>query len=369
MHHSHHLELYERLREKLSKAPIQVPKTLSGYEREILKVLFDEDEVQLALKLPFISFTLEDISQRTGESEEYLKNTLERMAKKGTVFKIEKKGKTIYRLLPVVIGWFETPFFKGPGKDPRQEKLAPLWDEYWKEAWLDEIGDRGTSIMRALPEKSAISNKSVILPYEDAVELVKNRDYHAVAHCACRVMARLAGKGCRHTLENCLSFGSMGKYLVNNGFGRRISVEEALEILERANKEGLVHTTENHSGKVNVICNCCTDCCMFFRAIYEVKYPNVISSSNYYAQVDGDECVACGICSIRCPMNAIKTRKSKEAAQINRERCIGCGVCVTTCPMEALSLVERDEIHDPPDYRTYISKLLSDRGKDTNSLL
>jgi hypothetical protein len=64
--------------------------------------------------------------------------------------------------------------------------------------------------------------------------------------------------------------GSMSRQY-SKGFGRRISAEEAIEILERANREGLVHLTENHSGKVNVICNCCSDCCMFFCSIYEAK--------------------------------------------------------------------------------------------------
>jgi len=147
MHHSHHLELYERLREKLDKAPVGLPKTVSGVEREILSVLFDEEEAKIALHMPFVRFTAEMLAEKT--------------------------GKTYYRLFPVIVGFSEMPFLPGLGKDPRQEKLAPLWYKYRKEGFLDEIGNREHAILRALPEKDTISRQSVILPYEDAERLVR----------------------------------------------------------------------------------------------------------------------------------------------------------------------------------------------------
>ncbi|MFQ6065590.1 MAG: ATP-binding protein [Candidatus Bathyarchaeia archaeon] len=364
----HHLEIYEMLRSKLNKAPVGVPKGLDGEEKEILRILFSEDEAEFALKLPFVSFTLEDISKKIDKDTDSLKTTLDKMAKKGTVFKDERNGETVYRLLPVVIGWAETPFWPGPGKDARQEKLAPLWDEYWTDVWLDEIGDRNTPIMRTLPERDAISLEAQVMPYEDAVELVKARDYHVVAHCPCRIIARLSGKGCRHTLENCLHFGSMGRYMVKYGLGRKISVEETLQILKKANREGLVHVVENHKGRLNVLCNCCDDCCMWFRSIYEAKHPNALAKSNYYAEVGTEKCLACGICAIRCPMRAITVKRNKQPAKVDRERCIGCGVCYPTCPAEAIQLVKRDETVEPLDYQDYLAALLKDRGKDMSSL-
>jgi len=364
----HHLEIYEMLRSKLNKAPVGVPKGLDDEEKEILRVLFAEDEAEFALKLPLVSFTLEDISKKIGKDIDSLKATLDKMAKKGTVFKDEKGDETVYRLLPVVVGWAETPFWPGPGKDSRQERLAPLWDKYWTDVWLDEVGDRNTSVMRTLPERDAISSEAQVMPYEDAVEVVKARDYHVVAHCPCRIIARLSGKGCKHTLEVCLHFGSMGRYMVKHGLGRRISVEETLQILKKANREGLVHVVENHSGRVSVLCNCCDDCCMWFRSIYEAKHPNALAKSNYYAEVDTEKCVACGICAIRCPMHAITVKRNKEFAKVDKNRCIGCGVCYPTCAGDAIRLVRRDETVKPSEYRNYLTNLLKDRGKDMSGL-
>ena len=363
----HHLKIYEMLRSKLDRAPVGVPKGLEGEEKEILRVLFTEEEAEFALKLPLVSSTLKDISKKIDKDVDSLRATLDRMARKGTVLKDERDGETVYRLLPVIVGLAETPFWPGPGRDDRQEKLAPLWVKYWN-TWLHEIGDRNTPIMRALPERDAISSEAQVMPYEDAVELVKARDYHVVAHCPCRLIARLVGEGCKHTLENCLQFGSMGRYMVRYGLGRRISVEETLHILQKANREGLVHVVENHSGRLNVICNCCDDCCIWFRSIYEAKHPNALAKSNYHAEVDRDKCVACGICAIRCPMHAITVKRKKDFARVDDNRCIGCGVCVPTCSGDAMRLAERDETVEPLEYQDYVANLLQDRGKDMSSL-
>ncbi|MGP3667992.1 MAG: ATP-binding protein [Candidatus Bathyarchaeota archaeon] len=368
MHTSHHLEVYEKLREKLNKAPVGFPKTVSGVEREILKVLFDEEEAKIAIHMPFVRFTAEMLAEKTGKKLDYVKKVLDEMAKKGTVWKGKKNGEIYYHLFPVIVGFAEMPFLPGPEKDPRQKKLAPLWQRYRKEGFLDELGNRKKAILRALPERGTISEKSEVLPYEDAVKLVKERDYHAVGYCPCRIMAKMTGEGCRHSLENCLHFGSLAEYMVEHGYARKISADEAVEILKKANREGLVHTTERSRGPISTICNCCNDCCAFFRAIYETGYPNAIAYSSYYAEVDTSKCIACGICMLRCPMKAVKVKVNKTPANVNVERCLGCGVCVPTCPMEAIKLVKRDKTPEVPDHKTYIKELLADRGKEISAL-
>ncbi|MCS7130898.1 MAG: 4Fe-4S binding protein [Archaeoglobaceae archaeon] len=369
MHHSHHLEIYEKLREKLDKAPVGFPKTVSGVEKEILSVLFSEEEAKIAVHMPFITFTAEQLAERTGKSLEYVEKILNEMAKKGTVWRGERKGKVEYRLFPIVVGLAEMHFLPGPGKDPLQEKLAPLFYRYHKEGFLDEIGAREHSILRALPERDTISEKAEILPFEDAVKLVKERDFHAVGYCACRIMAKFHGEGCRRSLENCLHFGSLGKYMVEHGYARKITAEEAIAILKQANLEGLVHCTERSQGPISTICNCCSDCCVFFKSIYEAKHPNAIAHSSYVAIAEISKCIACGICMLRCPMKAIKVKVNREPAKVEAERCIGCGVCVPTCPVDAIELVEREDKPEIPDHKTYIQQLLEDRGKDFSALL
>ncbi|MDR3310119.1 MAG: 4Fe-4S binding protein [Oscillospiraceae bacterium] len=47
-----------------------------------------------------------------------------------------------------------------------------------------------------------------------------------------------------------------------------------------------------------------------------------------------DECVSCGSCAGRCPVEAISA--GKERFEIDPEKCIDCGVCAEQCPVSAI---------------------------------
>ncbi|MDW7990383.1 MAG: 4Fe-4S binding protein [Archaeoglobaceae archaeon] len=223
--------------------------------------------------------------------------------------------------------------------------------------------------MRALPGRDTISERTEILPYEDALKLIKDREFHAVGYCPCRIIEKLQGRGCRHSIENCLHFGSLARYMVENGYARRISVNETISILKKANQEGLVHMTERSQGPISTICNCCKDCCIFFKAVHKAKHLGAIAHSSYVANFDSNKCIACGICMLRCPMGAIRVKVKRKAAASIANKCLGCGVCVPTCPMGAIELVRRYEATEVPDHRNYIFQILHERGKDFSTLL
>lgn len=52
-------------------------------------------------------------------------------------------------------------------------------------------------------------------------------------------------------------------------------------------------------------------------------------------QVDQNQCVGCGLCSKKCPMQAVSITQGK--AQINRHHCIVCGQCRQVCPRKAIA--------------------------------
>jgi ferredoxin len=74
-----------------------------------------------------------------------------------------------------------------------------------------------------------------------------------------------------------------------------------------------------------------------------------IALSNYFSQVDPDQCNACAACVDHCPMDAISL-SAEAVATINLDRCIGCGLCVQQCPTEAIALVSKPEeaLREPP---------------------
>jgi len=147
--------------------------------------------------------------------------------------------------------------------------------------------------------------------------------------------------GCTQPIEVCLLLGFYADYYIDLGMGRRVSQEEALDILELAEEAGLVHQVPD-SLDPGAICNCCPDCCGDLRMLKMIPNAVEFAISNHFAQVDLDLCNGCETCVDRCPMDAISLG-ADQCANINLERCIGCGLCVKTCPTEALILVSKSE--------------------------
>ncbi len=80
-----------------------------------------------------------------------------------------------------------------------------------------------------------------------------------------------------------------------------------------------------------------------------------MSKSNFLATVTPETCTACGLCTKRCPIDAIQlkfstkaTNKFRKAASVDEDLCIGCGVCVHKCKKKAVILKQKQEITTPP---------------------
>ncbi len=147
--------------------------------------------------------------------------------------------------------------------------------------------------------------------------------------------------GCDQPLEVCLLLGFYADYYIDLGMGRRITREEALDILEMAEEAGLVHQFAD-SLDPGAICNCCPDCCGDLRMLKMIPNAAAFAISNHFAQVDSDLCDGCEICVDRCWMDAISLGED-QTAKINLDRCVGCGLCVKACPTEALMLIAKPE--------------------------
>ena len=123
-------------------------------------------------------------------------------------------------------------------------------------------------------------------------------------------------------------------------YGKKMTKKEAYELLNKAEEEGLVHLTWNVKSGQFFICNCCSCCCNVLRGINELGIDaSKVINSYYFAEIDPDECSACGVCADeRCQVNAIE--EAGDTYQVITKKCIGCGLCKTTCPVEAISMDE-----------------------------
>ncbi len=354
--------VYDELVEHLNSMPIGAPKTTELIE--ILKTIYTDEEAELAVKLPFLPMTLDGLVDRAGVDKGKLEGMLEKMADRGTVASETLGDQRMYRLLPTVVGFSETPFWAGK-RTPETEKLAKLWRNYARNGFLHEVGGLSdTPMTRVIPMEESFSDPRKVADYERIADTVRGSSYQAVAHCPCRLMRDYAGEGtCEHPTENCLHFGTMGQYMVEKGMAREITVDETLAILKRSNVEGLVHITGNSLGELDTICNCCADACVFLTGLLSMGEKNMFARSNYVSRVDPETCVVCGTCAERCPVDAISLDGS---AQVDDDKCIGCGVCYPTCSTESITLVPRPEEEQTPvlPMGELVMKVMSDKKRE-----
>ena len=329
---------YSRLREFLDLLPLGFPRTSAGVEIRILKRLFTEEEARLAVNLTPFAEDVAQISARARRDEAEIEPMLESMAGKGLIFRMRRQGKALFNVAPFMIGLYEYSVKK------IDKELAALFKEYYECAYLDEMGASNIPGFKVLPVEENIRADTVLLPFYRIEESIRGARRIAVAECICRKEARLTGGGCDAPLETCLNFGVAAEFYIENGMGREITAEEAIEIVLKADRAGLVHAGVNTKHLSN-ICNCCSCCCASMKGITrrghdKHKYMNAL----FEARIDPDTCVACEACVERCPVGAIA---SGDPPWVHREKCLGCGLCAGVCPTKAITLHLREDREEP----------------------
>jgi electron transport complex protein RnfB len=350
-------KVYFDLREQLDQYSVGFPSTESGVELKILEKLFSEEEAGLFLQLSLMPEPAASIAQRTGRDPEATAALLERMLAGGLIFRHKSKDTFKYAAVPFVVGSYE---FQVNNMD---KEFASLFDQYFLEAFGKQ-GMGAKPPLRTIPVQKSVSHLWPVTPYEDVKKIFEAKDQISVGKCICRVQKGLLDEGCDKPLEVCFQFGSHAQFYVDKGFSRYVSREEALQIIDKCEEEGLV-PQPFMSQDVGGMCNCCGDCCGILRSIKLDPKPAQRVLTNYYASVDSEACSGCETCLDRCQMEAIKVGEDGTAS-VDRDRCIGCGLCVSTCPSEALGLQaksESDRQAPPPTARDFIMELAQVRGK------
>ncbi len=334
--------IYKQLARKLDQIPNGFPETKSGVELKILARLFTPEEAELACQLSLEPQPAKAIAEQLGRDERETHGVLKGMVRKGLI-EFEKGQRVLcFKLMPFIVGFYELQ------NAQIDEEFARLFEAYYHEA-LFQMMTMKPSVQRVIPIEKTIPFNIEVMPYERVSTYIEEAKSWGVLNCICRVQKKLIGQGCSHSLENCLAISSRPNAFKNTDAIRPITREEALEILVQADKEGLVHSTNNIQKGVAYICNCCTCSCGVLRGIVQYGNLNSVASSDFYAVVDKNLCTGCGTCVDRCQFNAL--RIEADACRVDRSCCFGCGLCVSTCPAQAIQLRQKPapEIEPPPE--------------------
>ncbi|HMF30573.1 MAG TPA: 4Fe-4S binding protein [Candidatus Lokiarchaeia archaeon] len=339
---------------------------------EILKNYLDEDDLDFIIKAfkgkP--SLSIDEVVKKTKLSPEEVEEKADRLAKKGFIFnQPSSSGLMVYRLLPLeVVGTMEYTYMQPLPEDPEQverlKKLAALYDNLLGQLAekVQENFDGLTPMFEKMPPtdrtvpiyqniggsevnveiNQEVAAKEVVLPAQTVEDIINKFDDIAVGNCFCRQQAALLGQPCKTNapLEVCFTFGKSARHTIAQGFARRVSKEEAIDILKSTDEAGLVHKAFHNGSDItkeeNSICNCCKDCCHTFQYWRMGALP-MTNSTSYLSHVIQDGCTGCGMCVDRCPMDAI-TLNDDAKAEVNEQLCIGCGVCAHFCPENTIML-------------------------------
>ncbi len=194
-------------------------------------------------------------------------------------------------------------------------------------------------------------------PHEEIRHYIEQATSITVGDCACRKHHAILKDQVHDTMESTCghSIADTCMQLFYDGYeaneynslgGRQVSKDEAIEITEKCEKEGLVHTSFNSKEKIQFICNCCPCCCGILGTVTRMNQKNgAFVSSNFLPFVDENACIRCGSCVAACPVQAIGHSKN-ELPSIDASKCIGCGLCAVKCSKQAMHMVKK-KTHEP----------------------
>jgi len=339
-------KVYKKLQKHLDKQPVGFPATASGVELRLLREAFTADEAGLALLMDYKFQPFGQIFEKVkglGITEATVQAMLDNMERHGAIFVKMVDEKKQYALHPYAVGIFEM-------------KLPTMTANYYmdfRKYSYQSFGlaflSTGLPQMRVIPVAKSVTPDLHIATYDEIRELVLQNDGRiGVADCVCRKGRDTIGRSCKETdrREVCIGFADFHDMYTRNGFGRSITKEEAFEILDQNEKEGLVLMPSN-TQEAQFVCSCCKCCCSCLEGVSLLANPAEFVKNNYHAALNAEKCVGCGKCGAACKMEAIQMTE-KKAVAIDLDRCIGCGVCVAACKSGALALAKKEAQTVPP---------------------
>ena len=343
-------QIYKRLCQTMAQRGGRYPGMDIPEFYSLVQELFSPEEAAIAAAMPPKPVSVSVIAKEMNREEKEVEPLLEGMADKGLCSSFVQEGGRLYVGIPFVPGIFEFQFMRGTRTD-KDHHLARVIHDY-KEAVDRPRASRTITFPanRVIPVGETIGRGSRVHTYSQVTSYLERYDPISVSTCSCRHEGKLLNEksACTMPDEVCMQFGMGAQYVIERGLGRKISKEEAKEVLRKAAEAGLVHASRN-TQEIDFLCNCGSSHCMILKTALQQPKPGWVLYSGFQPRVNPDLCTKCEACVERCPSRACWM--GDRTPQFDMDRCFGCGVCATGCPSEAITLEEKTGLPEPPRNR------------------
>ena len=163
--------------------------------------------------------------------------------------------------------------------------------------------------------------------YEQVRSYLQQTSDIYIRDCVCRLLFRKCSyplKVCLDTADNSQKEGVV-----------RISVKQALEITEEAERLNLVPSVGEMKAEERFYCFCCGCCCGPLNKF--LQSGEGLVHSDFMQFTDEDLCAGCGDCVEACQLSARKLLDDELI--VDESLCVGCGVCQDDCSSGAISMI------------------------------
>jgi len=312
-----------------------------------------QEEAELLISLGTKTFTRREALVSSTLPADRFDPLFDNCVRKGFLWPQASSGGTQrYALAGIMLGWFEV--FLSDGKEtPEQHEFARRLDRLFKSwgkmnvfpfrsllnyrvrrsrpqqsifATRGPGGEKGRTIAVDKPVPASPMKIYTAKTVQELIEKHGDTDSIAVVHCFCRQYHKMVDEPCRFELppQSCIAIGELSRHSVNQGVGRFLSKEEALELVATLQEKGVVHQVFHEDENVEkpeiAICNCCWDCCGVFGSYNRGILPLHLKTFFEATLSDEASCQACGTCVEYCPVHAIVL--ADEKSSINTAKCL-----------------------------------------------
>ena len=220
------------------------------------------------------------------------------------------------------------------------KKQGYRFENDWPLETLENKVFKKVKAATTIPVDVKIEADHYVLNLDHVRQILSSAYKISVMDCACRTIYG----HCDAPLTVCLDMNEVAERNIVACVAREITLDDALDVLEKTNQAGLVHMAIGQGefynpGVINSVCSCCSCCCGILSGILRYGMAPHLLKSLAISITDELICTDCGDCVDRCQFGARKI--DDGSLSINQDLCFGCGLCVSTCPTGAITLVDK----------------------------